>query len=135
MNAFKKTPAANTASPAHKSDTLNDRLSAAGQAKQAMLDRFRSRPAATDPAVLERQAAQIATEQARDARAADRKAVRDAEAERQAELRAAQEVEAAAQEAALAAQAAEAAVRAADLKVEQKAARDARYAARQARRK
>jgi hypothetical protein len=59
-------------------DDFNERLSAAAKARQASLEKFRARPRADDPAVGERQAARLATSQARDAR----KAARAAETER-----------------------------------------------------
>jgi Family of unknown function (DUF6481) len=101
------------------SDDFNERLSTAANARQAALEKFRARPRADDPAVVERRAARLATGQARDAR----KAARAAEAarfEEEAIRRAAEE-------------AAEKAAREVTLEAERKAARDARYAARKAR--
>jgi hypothetical protein len=118
-----------------KNDTFNDRLTTAAKAKEAMLERFRARPGPNDPTLLKEQAARKAVSDARDARNAARRAEREAEAARMAVEKAAQ-VEAqkllAAQQAA---EAEAAARRAAALPAEQKAARDARYAARQARRR
>jgi hypothetical protein len=112
--------------PAHARTNFDDRLSAAAAAKQALLERFRARPPADDPAEIARQAALQAVADARDARAAERKAAKDAEAARlaaeQAVLKA--QAEAAAKEAKL---------HAATLEAERKAARDAKYAARKAR--
>jgi hypothetical protein len=54
------------------SDDFNERLSMAATAKQAMLEKFRARARADDPAVMERQAARLATSHARDARKAAR---------------------------------------------------------------
>jgi len=85
---------------------FNERMSTAAKARQALLEKFRARPKPDDPAVVERQAARLATRLARDARAAERKAAREAEQ----------------------------AAREAALEAERKAARDARYAARKARR-
>ncbi len=105
---------------------LTDRLEAAAKAKQAMLEKFRTRPAADDPAVIARQEARQAISDARAARVAEREAAHAAQAAQVAE-----------REAAIAAQAAreaaEATEREAALEVERKAARDARYAARKAR--
>ncbi|MBO1075067.1 hypothetical protein IAI58_03715 [Roseomonas marmotae] len=119
----------------HKSDSFNDRLAAASKAKEAMLQRFRARPGPNDPALLEQQAQRKAVSEARDARNAAKKILRDAEAARLAAEKAAdaerQKVLAAEQ----AAEAEAAAQRAAALPALQKAARDARYAARQARRR
>ena len=112
--------------PAHARTNFDDRLSAAAAAKQALLERFRSRPGAGDPAWVEQQAALKAIADARDARNAERKAAREAEA-----ARAAAELAARRTEEQIAA--AEAKARAAALEAERKAARDARYAARKAR--
>jgi hypothetical protein len=112
--------------PAHTRTNFDDRLSAAAAAKQALLERFRARPAADDPTEIARQAALKAIADARDARAAERKAAKDAEAARLAAEQAARKVQ---EEAA----AKEAKVRAAAQEAERKAARDAKYAARKAR--
>jgi len=110
----------------YKSPDFNERTAAARDAKQKALDQLREKPA-IDPAVLaERQAAR----EARDAAAAERRAARqraieEAKAAKLAEKqRIADEKEAA--EAAKAPQRTEA---------ELKAARDARYAARKARKR
>jgi Family of unknown function (DUF6481) len=105
--------------PAHARTNFDDRLSAAAAAKQALLDRFRARPSPDDPAEIARQAALKAISDARDARAAERKAAKEAEAARIA--------------AELAAQKRQEQIAAAELEAERKAARDARYAARKAR--
>jgi hypothetical protein len=108
------------------SDDFNERLSTAAKARQVSLEKFRARPRADDPAVVERQAARLATSQARDTR----KAVRAAETARLVEealRRAAEDV------ARKAAVEAEKAALEATLEAERKAARDARYAARKAR--
>src|ERR1700704_4197802 len=63
-------------------DDFNERLSTAAKAKQALLEKFRARPKADDPAAAERQAARLATSLARDARIAERKTAREAEAAR-----------------------------------------------------
>jgi Family of unknown function (DUF6481) len=47
------------------SDDFNERLSTAAKARQVSLEKFRARPRADDPAVVERQAARLATSQAR----------------------------------------------------------------------
>jgi hypothetical protein len=112
--------------PAHTRTNFDDRISAAAAAKQALLERFRAKPAAGDPEWLEQQAALKAVADAREARAAERKAAKDAEAARVA-------AELAARRAQEQAAAAEAKVRAAALESERKAARDAKYAARKAR--
>ena len=113
------------------------RQSAAAVAKQAMLQKFRA--ASEDPEVARRHAARVAMNEARLVRMAEREAakrVREAEsagqAARAAELAAQAQREAEEAEALLAAQSAE---RALLQGVEQKAARDARYAARKAAKK
>ena len=73
-----------------KEQGFGERLNTAANARKAMLDRFRARPTANDPAVLERQAARQAISRAREARIAERRATREAEATRQAAERAAQ---------------------------------------------
>jgi hypothetical protein len=112
---------------APKHDGFNERLTTAASSKASMLEKFRARPAPDSTAVLERQAAQKAINDAREARAAERWAARAAEAAKQAAEQAAR---AAAETARLAEETARAKAEAAD----QKAARDARYAARRARR-
>ena len=112
--------------PAHARTNFDDRLSAAAAAKQALLERFRARPAADDPTVLAQQAALKAVADAREARAAERKALKEAEAARIA-------AEQAAKRAQEQAAAIEAKARAAATEAERKAARDAKYAARKAR--
>jgi uncharacterized protein DUF6481 len=73
-----------------KKDDFSERLSMAAKAKQATLEKFQARPRADDPAV-ERQAARLATSQARDARRAAR-AEEAARVEEKAILRAAEDV-------------------------------------------
>jgi hypothetical protein len=113
-------------------DDFNERLSAAAKAKQALLEKFRARPKPDDPAVIEREAARLATSQAREQRAAERKAARDAETRRLEEEAARKAAEEAARKAA---EEAERVAQERALEVERKAARDARYAARKARKK
>ncbi len=122
-----------------------DRKSASANAKAALLEKLRSKPGADDPATLAKQAERKAIYEARQQRAAEREALRREREAREAEERAAQT----AAEAAAAAerereQAAERAAaeevrlqRAAKIiadEVVRKEARDARYAARKARR-
>ncbi len=129
---------------ARKNETVEERLSAAAKAKQAMLERFRSRPGPDDPSVIERMEAQKAILAAREARNAERRKAQEAEAARLAAEEAARAV---AREAAAREEARREAQKAADalaaemeykakalaLAAKQKAARDARYAARKAR--
>ena len=124
MPNLKRTP---STKPAHARTNFDDRINAAAAAKQALLERFRARPSPDDPAEIERQAALKAIADARDARAAERRAAKEAELQRLA-------AEAAARKAAELAAAQEAKRQAALLEAERKAARDARYAARKARR-
>jgi hypothetical protein len=113
--------------PAYKDHKFSERLDTAAKARKALLEKFKAQPAPDDPAVLERQAARKAAADARDARLAERKAAKDAEA-----ARLAAEQSAKAEEAAV--RAAELAARIEAEKAARKAARDARYAARKARR-
>jgi hypothetical protein len=123
MPDLKRSP---STKPAHARTNFDDRLSAAAAAKQALLERYRSRPSVGDPAWIEQQAALKAIADARDARTAERKAAKEAEAARvAAELAARRTQEQIA--------AAEAKARALAQEAERKAARDARYAARKAR--
>ncbi len=123
MPSLKRSP---VTKPPHTRINFDDRIGAAAAAKKAVLERFLARPKPDDPATLEKQAALKAVADARDARAAERKALKDAEAARVAAEQAAKRAE----EQRLAA---EAKVQAAALEAERKAARDARYAARKAR--
>ncbi len=114
----------------YKDKAFSDRLSEAANARKTALEVFRARTAIDDPAAIERQAARLALGTARETRLAARKAEREAEAARLA-------IEMAARNEALAKQSAaleiERAARALVLEAEQKANRDARYAARKAR--
>jgi Family of unknown function (DUF6481) len=109
-----------------KEPSFAERQKAAQQARQNMLDKFRSQPGLDDPAVKQRQAE-------REARAAERSKARLAREAAKAEQKR-REAEAAAQAAAeLAREKEEAAARELALEAERKAARDARYAARKKR--
>jgi len=101
--------------PAFKSPDFNERAAAARATKQGALDKLRNKPPVDPAIVAQRQAARAA----REAAAAERRAAKLAAAE----------------EAKLAKAAAKAAVPAKLTEAEQKAARDARYAARQARKR
>jgi hypothetical protein len=123
--------------PSYKDPDFKDRQKAAAEAKKAMLERHRA--LAADPAAAEKQAARIAVIEARK--------IRDAEREAAKKLRAVQKAEEAARAAeaakleqqkkleAEALIAAEEAEKGEALLAEQKAARDARYAARKAAKK
>jgi hypothetical protein len=122
-------------SNAYKNDSFTNRLTSSANAKNALLERFRARPGPDDPAVVARRAEQAAIEAAREIRIAERKAAREAEAARLAAEQAALEEERKAQDVELLARKAEEAARAEQRAAEAKAARDARYAARRARRR
>src|SRR5277367_3658158 len=98
-------------------DDFNERLSTAAKARQASLEKFRARPRADDAAVVEQQAARLATSRARDAR----KAARATETARLKEEAIRQATEEVAQKATAEA---ENAAKAATLETERKAARD-----------
>jgi hypothetical protein len=105
-----------------KNNSFSDRAKASAEAKQALLAKFKPKPAVQDPLLEERKAAERAElERVRAERAAEREA-RRIEREEQDRIRREEE--------ALTAEARELALRAA-----QKAARDARYAARKQKRK
>jgi hypothetical protein len=125
----------------YKGANFNDRMTTAANAKKALVEKFKSKPGPDDPEVAARAAERLAIAAAREVRAAERKAAREAELARLAEIEAARLAELAAQEAARIAEAAaqrkrdaEAVVDSLNLEAERKAARDARYAARKARR-
>jgi hypothetical protein len=124
-------------------DTFADRLETAAKAKQALLDRARAKDPTNDPEFVARQEARAAAARAREERETER---RNAEIERRnaqrAEREAARVKAAADREAEKAAQATLEAQRAKsslreqiELLAVQKATRDARYAARKARKK
>ena len=121
--------------PAFKLADFNDRATAAAKAKQALIEKFRARPGPDDPAVQAKIAERLAVAAARDKREQERKIAREAEAVRLAAEEAARQVE-------LARKAAEKTQEELDrkaallaLEAERKAARDARYAARKARKR
>jgi uncharacterized protein DUF6481 len=122
---------------AYRTPDLNDRQNAAAAAKKQMLERFRA--ASQDPSLTEKLAERAKINAAREARMAEREVARKArdaelaaQAAREAEL-AAQAQREAEQLAALAKE--EELQRQMALEAEQKAARDARYAARKAAKK
>ena len=113
-----------------KEQNLNERLERAAKARQAILEKFKSRPAADDPEVVKRRAEREAIAEARqlrDAERAEHKAKEAAElAVREAQQKAEQEVRD--RRAAV-----EKVIRDAADAAERKADRDRRYAARKAR--
>ncbi|MBZ9702293.1 MULTISPECIES: DUF6481 family protein [unclassified Mesorhizobium] len=128
----------------YREKDIFERRNAANEAKKALLERFKSKPAADDPAVLARQAERKAILAAREIREAEkarlkqerlaREAIEKAEREAAAEAARVAAEEAAQAEARI--REAEEAERIARLladEAERKAKRDARYAARKAR--
>ena len=115
---------------AFKEQSFSERLGRAVTAKNAALARFRARPAADDPAIVEQRAARQAVAAARETRAAERLEARRAEeARRAAELAAHELAERVAREARQVREADEQAA----LEAKRKTERDLRYAARKAR--
>ena len=117
-----------------KGNKFTDRQSASAEAKRSVLAKFQARPPADDPAVLARAAERQAIAEAREARMAERRREREIEAARREAERLAAEAAEAERRKAEEARLAEEARAEALLKLQQKAARDARYAARKARR-
>ena len=116
---------------AFKGSTFKDRAEAAADAKKALLEAFKKRPSPDDPDFQARLAARHAVMQARDQRAAERQRQRheeETQAKAEAEARAKAEADDAERKAA------EAEARDEQIRNDRKAARDARYAARKARR-
>ncbi len=118
--------------------TLVDRQTAAAAAKKAALEKFRAQPSPDDPAVLQREAERKAIHDAREQRATERKATAEArklelarQAQRDRELAEQAERETAEQTEREKTQHLDGIRK---LLADQKAARDARYAKRQARR-
>ena len=106
-----------------KEPDFADRQKAALEARRNLLDKFRAQPAADDPAVVKRRAE-------REAIAAKREEARQAREAAQAEQKRRDEEAAAAEAIRLAREKEEETERLAALELEQKAKRDARYAAR-----
>jgi Family of unknown function (DUF6481) len=109
-----------------------DRIAAQAEARKAVLEKFKARPGPDDPEVKARQAAAVAKEAERQEK---REAAKVAKQQREAEELVAKAEAAAAKKAAdeAAYQAEVAAVE--ELELKQKADRDARYAARKAKKK
>jgi Family of unknown function (DUF6481) len=111
-----------------KEPSFADRQKAAQEARQNILNKFRSQPGVDDPAVAQRRAE-------REAQATERAKVKLARDAAKAEQKRLAEEAAAAAAVQAAREKEEAAAREAALEVERKAARDARYAARKKKRK
>ena len=121
--------------PSFKDNDIAERREASAQAKKAMLEQFRARQAVSQPASAKRHAERVGVIEAREGR----KVAKQAKTKRSAVERQAREQEAAqlaeAQEETRAAESQRKADEAVKRAGEQKAARDARYAARKARRR
>ena len=116
----------------NRGTTFADRLETAAKAKQAQLDRARAKDPTKDPEFVARQEARAAAAYARQERESDRQIARLAEREKESAERDARKAE----EIALEAERAGRVTRQqAENMAAQKAARDARYAARKARKK
>jgi hypothetical protein len=109
-----------------KEPGFSDRQKAAQQAKQKLLEKFRSQPGANDPEVAKRRAE-------REAIAVNREKARLAREAEKVDQKRKEEEAAAAEAARIAREKEEEVARAASLEAEQKAKRDARYAARKER--
>ena len=121
--------------PAFKHADFADRATSAAKAKQALIEKFRARPGPDDPAVQAKVAERLAIAEAREKRDQERKLTKEAEAARKA----VEELERQAEAARKAAEKTEEEkARKLDLlamEADRKAARDARYAARKARKR
>ena len=126
-----------------KGYTFGDRLETQADARKAMLERFRARPGPDDPTVQARQAERASVAEARAIREEQRRIEREADAARRAAEKKAEEERLAAEE--LARQIdemerkereeTERRAREENDETEKKAARDARYAARKAKKR
>lgn len=128
----------------YREKDFSERRNAANEARKALLERFKAKPAADDPAVLARQAERKAILEARAIREAEKQKQKQERLAREAAEKAAREAaEEAARLEAEAKAAAEAKIREAEEneriarvladEAERKAKRDARYAARKSR--
>jgi membrane protein involved in colicin uptake len=114
----------------YKEKSFSDRLSASQQARQSILEKFKSRPSPDDPEMIRRREERMAIAEARARREAERRAIKEAEAKARAEQEAKEKAEREAREKR---EAIERVIREAAEAAERKAERDARYAARKAR--
>ena len=113
-----------------KEKSFSERRSAATDARQAALERFRARPAQDDPEVVKRKVERLALAEARAKREEERRAIKEAEAKARAEQEAKDRAEREAREKR---EAIERVIRESSEAADRKALRDARYAARKAR--
>ena len=116
----------------YKDDELAGRLNKAASARLAILEKFRAKPGADDPGEIQRWAARREIAEARDLRTATQKASRSAEDARKIAESSARE---AAEQVQRIAQEQRDAVKSELQRAQQKAERDARYAARKQRKK
>ena len=116
----------------YKDDELAGRLNKAASARLAILEKFRAKPGADDPGEIQRRAARREIAEARDLRTATQKASRAAEDARKIAESSARE---AAEQVQRIAQEQRDAVKSELQRAQQKAERDARYAARKQRKK
>ena len=77
--------------PVFKGESFQDRRSAVVDAKKALLEKFKARPAADDPVVLAKEAERRAIVEARDKRLAEREVLRKQQAAEEAARKAAEE--------------------------------------------
>ena len=120
---------------AFKGDNFKDRATAAAEARKKLAEKFKAMPKPDDPRLQQLAAERKAIAEAREARMAERavaKAEEEARKAEEAKLRAVEEARAA-EEARK--RAIEERAKQLQIAAEQKAARDARYAARKARKK
>lgn len=127
---FKSTTSRRTAMRDYKDQNRNERLERAAKAKQQILEKFRARPAADDPAVLARAAERKAIAEAREARDKERA---ERKAKEAAERAAREAIEKTEREARERREAVAKVIRDAADAAERKAERDRKYAARKAR--
>lgn len=118
-----------------KANSFNDRRDAAHKAKQALLEKFKSRPQGDHPRLVALAEERKRIAEARAIRDAEREVRRQEDLKRQAEEQERLRLEELARIEAELAAAEEARLAEIELKAKQKAARDARYAARKARRR
>ena len=116
----------------YKDDELAGRLNKAATAKLAILEKFRAKPGADDPGEIQRRAARREIAEARDLRTATQKASRTAEDARKIAESSARE---AAEQVQRIAHEQQDAAKSELQRAQQKAERDARYAARKQRKK
>lgn len=113
-----------------KEESLSERLERQAKAKQALLEKFKTRPSPDDPEMIRLNEERKRAAEARAQREAEKAAKKAAEAEELAKKKAAEKIE---RERAAKRAAIEAVIRGEAILAEQKAKRDLRYAARKKR--